>query len=100
MPSYFVYILSCADGTFYTGITTDVGRRVAEHNGGGGGQDGQGKTLLGARYTHGRRPVKLVYVAECPDRATATREEARIKKLSRKQKGVLVQKYTLLQQKS
>ena len=53
MNEWFVYILECADGSLYTGITTDLERRVSEHN--------EGK--LGARYTRARRPVKLRYSA-------------------------------------
>jgi putative endonuclease len=72
--SWFVYLLRCADGTLYTGITTDVVRRVAEHNGEGG---------LGARYTRSRRPVTLVYVEPAESRATAARREAAIKQMDR-----------------
>lgn len=78
---YTLYILECADGTFYTGITTDVARRVLEHN----------SSALGARYTHGRRPVRIVYTCDFSNRSLATREEARIKKLSRAEKLFLIQ---------
>lgn len=81
MSSYFVYILRCEDGTFYTGITTDVKRRVEEHN----------SSSLGARYTRGRRPVVVVYSQLYKNRSEATREEARIKKLARSAKLLLVQ---------
>lgn len=74
---YFLYILQCADSTFYTGITTDLKRRVAEHN-------GQGNS--GAKYTSGRRPVSLVYVKKFENRSLALREEARVKKLRRESK--------------
>lgn len=73
-------MLRCADGTLYTGITTDIARRVAEHNGEGG---------LGARYTRSRRPVQLVYVEAATDRAEATRREAAIKRLDRVHKLAL-----------
>lgn len=73
---YFVYILKCNDGTLYTGITTDLERRINEHN----------SSKLGAKYTKVRRPVKLVYQKEFIDRSTAMVEEARIKKLSRDEK--------------
>jgi putative endonuclease len=73
---YYVYILECADSTLYTGITTDLERRVEEHN----------SSLLGAKYTRGRRPVKLVYSEQYETRSEATREEMRLKKLSRDQK--------------
>lgn len=73
---YFVYMVECCDGTLYTGITTDVARRIEEHN----------TSPLGAKYTKARRPVKLVYSHEYMDRAEASREEARIKTLSRDEK--------------
>lgn len=73
--SCFCYILECSDGTFYTGWTTDPERRVAQHNKG-----------VGARYTKTRRPVKLVYVEEQPDKITALKRERAIKALPRKKK--------------
>jgi len=73
-------MLRCADGTLYTGITTDIARRVAEHNGEGG---------LGARYTRSRRPVQLVYAEAATDRAEAARREAAIKRLDRVHKLAL-----------
>ena len=72
--AWCVYMLRCADGSLYTGITTDVARRVAEHN---------GDTGLGARYTRSRRPVELVYVEAAANRAEAARREAAIKRLDR-----------------
>lgn len=78
--AWYVYMLRCADGTLYTGITTDIARRVAEHNGEGG---------LGARYTRSRRPVQLVYVEAAADRAEAARREAAIKRLDRVRKLAL-----------
>ena len=77
---WYVYMLACADGTLYTGITTDPARRVAEHNGEGG---------QGARYTRSRRPVALAHVESATDRAAASRREAAIKRLSRARKLVL-----------
>ncbi|HNT29843.1 MAG TPA: GIY-YIG nuclease family protein [bacterium] len=74
---WWVYILRCADGTFYTGMTVDVSRRLAEHN----------LSPLGAKYVRSRRPVSLVYTKKFPDRARATAEELRIKRLSRQQKS-------------
>lgn len=73
---YFLYILQCADDSLYTGITTDLDRRIKEHN----------DSKLGAKYTKIRRPVKLVYSKEFTDRSQASKEESRIKKLSRQQK--------------
>ena len=73
---YFVYIIQCKDRTLYTGITTNLDRRIEEHN----------NSKLGAKYTRVRRPVKLVYSKEFIDRSEASKEEARIKKLSRQEK--------------
>lgn len=78
MPCY-CYIVECADGTYYTGWTTDPERRVATHNKG-----------LGAKYTKMRRPVKLIYVVEQPDRKSAMKRERAIKKLTRSQKQKLI----------
>jgi len=72
---WFLYALRCADDTLYTGVTTDVFRRVREHNGG-----------QGARYTSGRRPVALVGVWCFPDRSAAQGAEARFRRLPREQK--------------
>ena len=80
MSSWYVYILECADGSLYTGITTDLERRLREHN--------EGK--LGARYTRARRPVSLRYSATFENRSEASVEEAKIKKLSRRKKLELV----------
>jgi len=74
-----VYIVECADGTFYTGITTDLERRVGEHNAG-----------TGARYTRSRRPVVLRYVEPQPNRSHASAREHRIKSLSRAGKQTLI----------
>ena len=68
--SYYVYILECRDGTLYTGIATDVERRVAEHN----------TTDKGAKYTRARRPVTLVYSEAFSDRSSASKREYEIKK--------------------
>jgi putative endonuclease len=66
----FVYLLRCADGTLYCGWSTDPERRLRQHQGGSA-----------SRYTRVRRPVELVWFAECDDRSHAMREEARIKRL-------------------
>lgn len=76
---WVVYILECKDGTLYTGITTDVGKRFAAHSSG-----------KGAKYTRGRRPLELVYREECGDHSAALKREAEIKKLSRKEKEKLI----------
>ena len=73
---YFVYMLKCNDKTLYTGITTNLERRLKEHN----------DSKLGAKYTKLRRPVELIYSKEYANRSLATIEEARIKKLPRKEK--------------
>jgi len=78
MP-FFCYILECSDGTFYTGWTTDPPRREKQHNAG-----------TGARYTRVRRPVKMVYIEEQPDRTTAMKRELAIKRLKRPGKSKLV----------
>ena len=79
--AYFCYILQCADGTYYTGWTTNPSRREAQHNAG-----------RGARYTSMRKPVKLVYVEEQPNRAAAMRREKALKALKRAQKKALIEK--------
>ena len=72
-----MYVLRCADGTLYTGITTDVERRLREH----GGLPGTG--ARGAAYTRARRPVSLVFAEAAPDRSHALRRELAIKRLDR-----------------
>lgn len=75
-----VYILRCSDDTLYTGITTDLDRRVKEHN----------SSRLGAKYTKVRQPVELVYYERCDDRIDASKREYAIKQLSRKEKLELI----------
>ena len=77
---YYLYILKCADKTLYTGITTDLKRRVLEHN----------STKLGAKYTASRRPVKLVYSKKFKNRSAASKAEAKIKNLTRADKLKLI----------
>ncbi|WP_411967686.1 GIY-YIG nuclease family protein [Haloferax sp. YSSS75] len=77
---HFVYVLQCTDGSLYTGYTTDVERRVAEHNAGDG-----------AKYTRGRTPVELVYVEEFDSKSAAMSREYEIKQLRREQKLTLVE---------
>lgn len=76
MGSWYVYLVKCRDGTFYTGITTDIARRLEEHNRG-----------IGARYTRGRRPVKLVYWESLADRSHAATREYALKQLSHAEKA-------------
>ena len=75
-----VYILQCADGTLYTGWTTDLERRLRVHNSG-----------QGARYTRGRRPLRLVYREEQPTRSAAQKREAAIRRQSRAGKLKLIE---------
>lgn len=79
---FFVYIVECADGTLYTGWTTDVARRLKTHNAG-----------RGAKYTRYRTPVRLVYVEEVADRSAALKREAAIKRLSRAAKLRLIRSH-------
>lgn len=79
--SWYVYIVRCADDTLYTGIARDPERRVDEHN---------GARPRAARYTRGRRPVRLVYREARASRAEATRREIEIKQLPRAAKLALI----------
>ena len=79
MQPWWVYIVQCADRTYYTGISPDVDRRVRLHN--------EGK---GAKYTAARRPVVIVYSEKLTDRSTASKREAAIKRLSRQEKERLI----------
>ena len=81
--SWHVYLLRCADGTLYCGITTDLGRRVAEHN---------GELPGGARYTRGRRPVALAASAAFPDRSAAASTEWRVKRVPKARKVVFLER--------
>lgn len=77
--AWFCYILQCADGSLYTGVTTEPGRRTRQHNEG-----------LGAKYTHARRPVKLVYCEPARSRSQALRREHEIRILPRARKLALI----------
>lgn len=77
---WYVYMLRCDDGTLYTGVTTDVARRLAEHNTG----------RAGAKYTRARRPVVVVYQEPSESRQAATRREAALKALPRGVKETLL----------
>lgn len=79
-----VYILQCADDSLYTGITTDLTRRMNEHETG----------IKGARYTNGRGPFQLMYQTHCKDRAEASKLEISIKALSRAKKLTLISQQT------
>ena len=79
MP-YFVYIVRCADNTYYSGYTTNVKKRIEQHNNSKGG----------AKYTYPRRPVKLVYLEQYSNLSTALKREHQIKKLTRTEKSALI----------
>ena len=81
--TWFVYILRCADGTLYTGITKDLARRTKQHNAG-----------TASRYTRSRRPVKLVYQEPQRNQSSALKREAAIKKLTRREKLALVRQFS------
>ena len=77
---WYVYMVRCADTTLYTGVTTDLARRVKEHNSSG----------AGARYTRGRQPVVLVYAEKCATRSMACKREHTLKKLDSSLKRRLI----------
>jgi len=77
--SWYVYIIECNDGKLYTGITTDLKRRLGEHNSG-----------KGCKFSRSRAPVKLVYSHSTSSRSKALKKEAWIKSLSRKEKLLLI----------
>jgi putative endonuclease len=81
VTTWTVYIVRCADGSLYTGIATDVARRVEEHN---------SDNLLAANYTRSRRPVALAYQELAVTRSAAGKREYQIKLMSRKEKEALV----------
>jgi len=83
MESWSVYIVRCADGSLYTGIATDVTRRVEEHN---------ENNLLAARYTRTRRPVVLVYEEAAATRSAAGKREYEVKQMRREEKEALASK--------
>lgn len=76
---YYVYILKCGDGTFYTGWTNDLEARLNAHREG-----------RGAKYTRGRRPLELVYSEELPSKSEAAKREYQIKRMTRQQKELLI----------
>ncbi len=81
--NYYVYILQCSDGTYYTGYTNDIENRIKEHN----------YSKRGAKYLRGKVPVRLVYAKEYHNYRNVLRAERRIKKLSHRQKQELVRIY-------
>lgn len=79
---HYTYMLKCKDNTYYTGYTTDLGKRIKAHN--------EGK---GAKYTRGRGPVELIYYEEYEDKHSAMRREWEIKRLSRSEKDAMRQEW-------
>ncbi len=79
-PPWFVYILACADHSLYTGVTTNIERRLHEHN----------HLKSGAKYTRSKRPVTVVYTEKQPSRSAACKREYQIKCLSKKEKLHLI----------
>lgn len=80
---WFTYVLKCGDGSLYTGSTNNLGARVAKHSDG-----------MGAKYTRSHLPVELIYFEKMDDRSLATKRELEIKKMSRKQKLMLVETFS------
>ena len=80
---WFLYVVRCSDDTLYTGVTTDISRRVHEHNTGS----------KGAKYTRARRPVELVYYVDFDNRSSAQKAEYTFKKLTRKQKNEVINEH-------
>jgi len=87
MAAWFVYVVRCRDGTLYTGIATDVARRLAEH---------EGSTGRGAKYLRGKTPLELLLTRVAGPREVALRVEHRIKQMPRPRKEELVRDATLL----
>lgn len=85
---WYVYIMECSDRSYYTGVTTDVDRRLHEHN----------NTSKGAKYTRCRRPVKLVYFEKTDSRQTACKREYAIKQLKTAAKKNLAQLFRKTEQ--
>ena len=81
MINWILYIVQCKDGSLYTGITTDLKKRIKRHNEG-----------TATRYTRDRKPVRLVYSEICSNESSARKKEIEIKKLSRKKKLKLIGK--------
>lgn len=81
--TWYLYILRCKDGSLYTGITTDVEKRLEAHRSG-----------KGAKYTRGRGPLELVYREQCGTHSDALKRELAVKALTREQKQALIASYT------
>jgi len=83
--SWFLYVIRCKDNSLYTGVTTDISRRVREHS----------SESKGAKYTRSRGPFDVVYCERCIDRSAAQKKESAFKKLSKKEKEKKVSIYLL-----
>ena len=81
MSDWYLYVVRCRDGTLYTGISTDVDRRLAEHSGGGD---------AGSKYLKGRAPLKLLFQRRLGSRSLALKVENSVKKLSKAKKEKLI----------
>jgi len=81
--TWYVYLLRCKDNSLYAGITTDISRRLHQHN----------HTKLGAKYTRAKRPVTLVFLETTLNKSTASKREYQLKKLTKTQKEKLVSTY-------
>ncbi len=80
MSNWYVYMVRCADKSLYTGITTDVDRRVDEHNSG----------KKAAAYTRSRRPVVITYMEKCKNRSAASKREGELKDLNKREKETML----------
>ncbi len=81
--TWFVYFLRCNDNSLYAGITTDINRRLHQHN----------HTKLGAKYTRSKRPVTLAFIETASNKSTASKREYQLKNLTKNQKERLVKSY-------
>jgi len=83
--TWFVYFLRCNDNSLYAGITTDIERRLYQHN----------HSKLGAKYTRAKRPVTLAFIETASNKSSASKREYQLKQLSKAQKEQLVRNYTV-----
>ncbi|MGA2507772.1 MAG: GIY-YIG nuclease family protein [Chitinispirillaceae bacterium] len=83
MQHWFLYMVRCGDNSLYTGITTDIGRRIAEH---------RGKGRRGAKYLRGKGPLKLVYKKKVGTKSQALKMECRVKRMKKKEKEEMTRK--------
>ena len=81
MSDWYLYLIRCRDNTLYTGISTDVGRRLAQHRGAGN---------IGSKYLNGRGPLSLVFQENLGSKSLALKEERRVKRMSKTKKEELI----------